>query len=71
MDFPVGLDSLAFSNAQRFLAEAAHYRLVSEALGPRPSPVVSLAKRLWAMATGSVGALREEDSFALRPPVNA
>jgi hypothetical protein len=59
MDFPVFLDTLASSNVERFHAEAAQQRLVSAALGPRPSRVRSLGRRLWAMAAGSVGARRE------------
>jgi hypothetical protein len=71
MDFPVGLDTLAFSNVERFQVEAAQQRLVSAALGPRSSRVLSLGRRLWAMAAGSVGAVRESVSLTPRPPVNA
>jgi hypothetical protein len=70
MDLPVFLDTLAYSNMERFHAEAAQRRLVSAALGPRPSRVLSLGRRLWAMAAGSVGALRETVSLTPRPPVN-
>jgi hypothetical protein len=59
MDYPVFLDTLASSYVERFHEEAAQARLVSAALGSRPSRVRSLARRLWAMATGSVGALRK------------
>jgi hypothetical protein len=71
MDFPVGLDTLAFSNTQRFHAEAAQFRLACAARGPRPSRVGSLSRRLWAMAGGSVRALREMRSLTSRARVNA
>jgi hypothetical protein len=63
---PGFLDILAKSNMERFHAEAAQDRLVSAALGPRPSRARSLGRRLWAMAAGSVGALRE--SASVTPP---
>jgi hypothetical protein len=56
MDLPVFLDTLASSNVERFHAEAAQQHLVNAALGPRPLRVLSLGRRLWAMAAGSVGA---------------
>jgi hypothetical protein len=66
MDFPVFLDALADSNVERFHAEAAKQRLVSVALGTRPSRVRPLGQRLRAMATGSVSAPREPFSSCLR-----
>ena len=71
MDFPVFLDTLAYRNVERFHAEAAQHRLASAALGPRPSRVLSLGRRLWAMAVGSVDALRDSVSLSPRPHVNA
>jgi hypothetical protein len=67
MDFPVFLDTLASSYLERFQEEAAQHRLVSAALGPRPLRVRSLGRRLWAMAAGSVGALREPVALTPRP----
>jgi hypothetical protein len=71
MAFPVFLDTLAYSYVERFHEEAAQQRLVSAALGPRPSRVLSLGRRLWAMATGPVGAIRKPVSLTSGPPVNA
>jgi hypothetical protein len=65
MDFPVFLDTLAYSYVERFHEEAAQQRLVSAALGPRPSRVPSLGRRLWATARGSAATLREPVSSSL------
>lgn len=59
MDFPVFLDTLAYSKMELFRAEAAQHRLINAALGPRPSRVRSLGRRLWAMAAGSLAPPRE------------
>jgi hypothetical protein len=70
MDLPVFLDTLASSYVERFHEEAAQQRLGSAALGPRPQRVPSLGRRLWAMAVGSVGALRKPVALTPRPNVN-
>ena len=71
MVFPVRLDQLASTNVERFHSEAAQHRLVSAALGLRSSRVLSLGRGLWAMATESVGALRELVWLTRRPPAKA